>query len=334
MVYLITGAAGFLGRAVTERLVAAGKSVRALVLKDDPMAQYLPSEAEQVAGDIVTGEGLDSFFALPEGEKATVIHTAGVISIAWGIKKHVYAVNVTGSRNVIKACTQHGHRLIHVASVHAIRELPKGRTMEEPTAFVPDLMVGGYAKTKTEAAGMVVDAVVNHGLNACIVFPSGILGPGDRAGNNVSQMMKDVLRGRMPVGIRGGYDFVDVRDVADGIVALCSRPALRGCFNLTGHNVTIRQYFEAIYAAAGEGVQKAKTYVPIWVAALALPVYALRDRIKRQPPVFTRYSLYTLTSNAAFSHDKAERLLNYHPRAFQDTVRDTVEWMRKEGMVK
>ena len=47
MVYLITGAAGFLGRAVTERLVAAGKSVRALVLKDDPMAQYLPSEAEQ-----------------------------------------------------------------------------------------------------------------------------------------------------------------------------------------------------------------------------------------------------------------------------------------------
>lgn len=332
MIFLVTGAAGFVGRAVTGRLLDKGHSVRALVMKNDPMARYLPKGAQQVAGDLVTGEGLEDFFALPEGEQATVVHTAGVISIAWGVRPIVRKVNVDGTRRIVEGCVRHGLRLIHVASVHAIREKPKGQTMAEPMAFEPDLMVGGYAKTKTEAAAIVSDAVINSGLHACIVFPSGILGPGDYAGNSISTMMRDVLRGRMPIGIRGGYNFVDVRDVADGIVSLCERRDLRGCFNLTGHTVTIRAYFAAIYEAAGGDIPKARCYVPVWLAALSLPVYMLIDKIKKRTPVFTRYSLYTLTTNADFSHEKAQQTLGYRPRPFLDTVRDTVAWMKEQGM--
>ena len=331
MIYLITGAAGFVGRAVTERLLAMGQKVRALVLKGDPLARYLPKEAEQVEGDLLTGEGLEAFFALPEGEKATVVHTAAVISIAWDVKPIVRKVNVGGTRRIVQACVRHGYRLIHVASVHAIREKPKGQTMEETSTFEPDLLVGGYAKTKAEAAALVTDAVVNDGLNACIVMPSGIFGPGDYACNNLSTMMRDVLHGRLPVGIRGGYNFVDVRDVADGIVELCKRADIRGCFNLTGHTVSIRQYFESIYSAAEEKVKRVRCYIPAWLAMPALPVYMLMDKLQKRTPVFTRYALYTLTANASFSHEKAERVLGYHPRPFDETVRDTVRWMRAQG---
>lgn len=330
--YLVTGAAGFVGRAVIEQLVADGQKVRALVMKNDPLAQYLPKEVRQMTGDLVTGEGLDAFFDLPGGEEATVIHTAGIISIAWKKLPEVEQVNVGGTRRIIEGCLKHACRLIHVASVHAIREKPRGQTMAEPEDFQPDCMVGGYAKTKTEAALLVQDAALRHGLRAAIVLPSGILGPGDYAGNNVSTMMRDVLRNRMPIGILGGYDFVDVRDVADGILRLCSRPELNGCFNLTGHYVTIRQYFGAIYQAAGSGVHRACFYAPAWAARLALPFYMLADRISKRTPVFTRYSLYTLTTNASFSFEKARRLLGYSPRPFEETVRDTVQWMRTHGI--
>lgn len=329
MFFLITGAAGFVGRAVTGQLAAAGHRVRALVLPGDPMVRYLPEEARQVAGDLATGEGLDAFFDVPEGEQATVIHAAGIVSIAWHKQSLVRQVNVGGTRRVVEACVRRGFRLIHVASVHAIREQPRGQTMAEPTGFDPKAVVGGYAQTKAEAAALVEEAR-RRGLNACIVLPSGIIGPGDYAGSHITAMIRGVLRGKMFAGVRGGYNFVDVRDVADGIAALCASPGCEGCYNLTGHTVSIRQFFDAICDADGEA-RRVRRYLPRWVASLALPAFALRYRIRGEKPVFTRYSLYTLGANADFCHEKAEETLGYRPRPFAETVRDTVRWMKGTG---
>ena len=71
-------------------------------------------------------------------------------------------------------------------------------------------MTGGYAKTKAEATRAVLKAA-EEGLDVVVVHPSGILGPYDRSGNHLVQMVSEYLRGTLPACVKGGYDFVDVR---------------------------------------------------------------------------------------------------------------------------
>ena len=109
-------------------------------------------------------------------------------------------------------------RLIHVSSVHAIPEKPEGCVITESCDFSPGLVDGDYAKSKAAATELVFDAA-ERGLNASIVFPSGIIGPGDIQGGSFTSMAKSFLAGRLVLAVRGGYDFVDVRDMAVRLMA-------------------------------------------------------------------------------------------------------------------
>lgn len=303
-----------------------GHEVCVLALPGDPAAALLPKEVRIFEGDLLNPQDMERFFDDAAREKATIIHCAAMVSIAWKVQEKVRRVNVEGTRQVIAGCLKHNLRLIHVASVHAIQEKPRGQSMEEVSAFNPDWVVGGYAKTKAEAAALVVDAVFNQGLNAAMVFPSGIFGPGAQAGNSLTQMLGEYLKNRLPAGIKGGYDFVDVRDCAQAIAHLATMPEKKGGYLLSGHYITIRQFFDAIHQHAGEGVRKVETMIPALIAYLAVPFFALRYRIKKETPVITRYAIYTLTRNADFSNEKARRELGFAPRAAEDTVRDMVNW--------
>ena len=88
--------------------------------------------------------------------------------------------------------------------------------LKEIKEFSPEKVVGGYARTKAEATQAVL-AAVQGGLDAVIVQPSGIIGPYDHSGNHLVQLVTDYLGGRIPVCVKGGYDLVDVRDVAYGL---------------------------------------------------------------------------------------------------------------------
>ena len=126
------------------------------------------------------------------------------------------------------------------SSVHAIPEKPKGCIITEDCEFSPGLVDGDYAKSKATATELVFDAA-KRGLNASIVFPSGIIGPGDIQGGSFTSMAKSFLSGKLPFAVRGGYDFVDVRDVAKGILA-CSESGEPGKgYILSGHYVNHSQ---------------------------------------------------------------------------------------------
>ena len=123
--YLITGASGFLGRAVIEELVRRSARIDALVLPDDPCAALLPKEAHTVIGDVCEEDSLARFFADADGSTC-VIHCAGVISVASRAGSRLYQVNVGGTGKVIRQCLEHQiGKLIYVSSVHAIPESRK-----------------------------------------------------------------------------------------------------------------------------------------------------------------------------------------------------------------
>ena len=122
--YLVTGATGFLGRAVAEELVRRKAQVHALVLHDDPYINLLPKEVHTVIGDVCAENSLTDFFADADG-RTCVIHCAGIVSVASRPGSRLYQVNVGGTWRVLRQCMEHDvGKMVYVSSVHAYR---KGR---------------------------------------------------------------------------------------------------------------------------------------------------------------------------------------------------------------
>ena len=200
--YLVTGATGFLGRAVVEALVRRGTRVHALVLHDDPYINLLPKEVHTVVGDVCVKNSLADFFA-DAGSRTCVIHCAGIVSVASKPGSRLYQVNVGGTWRVLRQCMEHDvGKMVYVSSVHAIPEKPEGCVITESCDFSPGLVDGDYAKSKAMATALVLQAA-KEGLNASVVFPSGIIGPGDLGKGSITNMLLSFLAGKLPLAAKG-----------------------------------------------------------------------------------------------------------------------------------
>ncbi len=326
--YLITGAAGHLGRVVTQKLIKNGKEVRALVL---PGEKHIPKHAKIYYGDVRDEESLESFFENSEEYNLVVIHCAGIVSIASKIDKDLYDVNVVGTNNIINLCKKHKvSKMIYVSSVHAIPEKEKGQTIKEIKDFNPDNVIGAYAKTKSEATANVLQAG-KDGLNVCVVHPSGIAGPYDYGRGHITTLVRDYYKKRLTSGIKGAYDFVDVRDVADGILSVCEKGDDGECYILSNKCFQVKEILDMLHDITGKG--KIRSYLPLWFAKGTAPLAELYYKILRQPPLYTTYSIYTLNTNADFSHEKATKTFGYKTRDMKETLMDTVYWLKKIGKI-
>ena len=327
--FIVTGAAGHLGSTIVRLLSQAGQNVRALSLAGE--TQRARRGVTWYTGDIRRPESLRALFSRLEGGDVYVIHAAGVVDISGEMSARMRDVNVEGTKNIIALCREFSvRRLVYVSSVHAIPEREGMGVMREIRAFSPDAVTGGYAKTKAEATQAVLDAAA-AGLDAVVVHPSGILGPYDDAGNHLVQVLRDYLRGKLPACVRGGYDLVDVRDVASG----CIRAALHGrsgeCYILSNRHYEVSDMLKLAREAGGG---RKLPVLPMWMAEAAVPLLGLVAKLRRQRPLYTRYSLYALKSNDRFDHDKATAELNYRPRDLRATIRDTVRYLKSRQAPK
>lgn len=329
--YYVTGAAGHLGTAIVQKLSDMGQRVRAFLLPGDEGANRLPDGVEAFFGDVRDGDSVAEFLHHDPSERAVVIHAAGVVSIAAKPPADVRSVNVEGTRAVIEQCRrQFVDKLVYVSSVHAIEEKPAGQIITETDRFDPNAVVGGYAKTKAEATQLVLQAA-RDGLDASVVHPSGILGPYDWGHGHLTQLVIDYVKGRLSACVKGGYDFVDVRDVADGVIACCDKGKKGECYILSGGYYEIAHILQMLHRITGK--KEIKRVLPYWFVKATAPLCELYYRLLHQPPLFTAYSIYTLRTNAHFSHDKATRELGYSTRPMEKTLEDMVGWMKANGRI-
>jgi dihydroflavonol-4-reductase len=328
-VFLLTGGAGFLGRKALESLIRHGQSVRALVLPGDPLAIHLPKAADKIEGDLLNPRDLARFF---EGVTAqdTVIHCASIITMRMSPVDLVTRVNVEGTKNIIEQCLKTGARLVHVASVHAIPELPHGQVMAEPETLDEEQVVGWYAKTKAMAAKAVLEARARQGLQAAIAYPAGLCGPGDYGKGNLTQLFLDYMNGAIPMGVDGGYNFADVRDVAQAIVTLAQKESLGEDYVLSGEYIAIMDILKAFHDITGK--KQVRLVCPVWLAKLALPIMKLVYSIRKVKPIFSEYSLYTVRANSLFDSSMARRDLGFSPRPIRQTLEDTAKWLMEQNI--
>lgn len=327
--FIITGAAGHLGSTIIRELIKEDVTVRGLVLPGEE--KVYADKVTYFEGDITVPESMEPIFRQTEGFEVYCIHTAGIISISDDVPPIMMKVNVEGTRNVVELCKKYAvKRLVYTSSVHAIPEGTQLAVIREITRFDPEAVIGGYAKTKAMASQIVLDSVA-EGLDAVIVHPSGILGPYDSGSNHMVQLIKMCITNKLPASIRGGYDFVDVRDVAKGCInaALCGKKG--ACYILSNRYVSVRNMVD--YARKCTNGKK-KVCLPMSLAKAAVPFFELSAKVNKTRPLFTKYSLHTLESNSCFSHEKATAELQYAPRDIRDTIRDTVAYLRSKAPKK
>ncbi|MCM1235315.1 MAG: NAD-dependent epimerase/dehydratase family protein [Ruminococcus flavefaciens] len=323
--YAVTGAAGHLGSTIIRELLQRGQQIRGLIL---PTERPPVSGPEYICGDVTKPEALASLFRRTD-EPLYVIHTAGLIDVTGAMSKRLYEVNVNGTKNLLAQCKAHHiDKLVYVSSVHAIPENNTLTIQTEISDFAPDTVIGGYAKTKAEATKAVLDAAAN-GLPATVVHPSGIIGPYDEGRNHLVQLIRDFAAGRLPACVRGGYDFVDVRDVASGCISAVEHGRAGECYLLTGGYHEIRELLGIVAELVG---RKAPPILPMPLARMAEPLLRLLARMQKRRPLYTRYSLDTLGSLTRFSSQKAKTELGYHSRDIRDTVCDTAQWLQTHSL--
>ena len=325
-IYIITGANGFLGNNIIRKLEQEKNSeIRAFVLKGESIKSLENLRCKIYYGDVTKKETLASVFENIDGKEVFVIHCAGIVYIKSKYNPLVYNVNVNGTKNIIDKVLNINAKLVYISSVHAIPEC--NGVITETVDFDPNKVEGLYAKTKAEAAKYVMDAVKTKKLNACIIHPSGIIGPNDYGNSHLTELVKEVASGKLFACVKGGYDFVDVRDVAEGVINACNKNTKGECYILSNKYITIKELSDIICDCVKR--KKINIVLPIWIAKIFASFFEIYYNLKKQTPLFTKYSLYTLSSNANFSNEKAKKELNFKNRDMIDTIKDTIKWINQ-----
>ncbi len=335
-VYLVTGAAGFLGSHICDELLENGAKVRALVLPGDPSARYIPKNVEIVEGNLCDENSLENFFRVEEGKTSRIIHCASMVTVNPEYSDKLIDVNVNGTKNIINRCLAHPEceKLVYVSSTGAIPELPKGQMIREVEHFshTDERVVGWYSKSKAMASQDVLDAVHIYNLNACIVHPSGIMGPKDYAKGLITKNISEIMNGELPIGMAGSFNLADVRDLAYGCVMALEQGRSGECYILGNKEITFKEMCRTLKEETG--CRAPLFYVPISLAYRLAKGMEKKAAKKGTRPVMSTFSVYNLDRNNCFDSSKAEKELDYHTRPYSETLRDMADWLVAAGMVK
>jgi dihydroflavonol-4-reductase len=322
---VVTGASGHIGANLVRELLARGRRVRALVHRD---ARALAGLAvERAEGDVLDPASLDQAF---RGARS-VFHLAAVISISGDPSGRVQSVNVAGARNAAEAARRAGvERYVHCSSIHAFDLYCAAGTIDEtsPRSMRPDAFSYDASKYQGELA---VRREIEQGLAAVIVNPTAVMGPFDWAPSRLGRVLLDLVRRRLPSLVDGGFDFVDVRDVALAMIAAEATGRVGQNYLLGGHHHTVTEL--GAIATAVTGVTSPAITVPRWLAKTGVPFALAWGRLVGQEPLFTFESLDTLGLVRTIDTGKARAELGHDPRPLDDTVRDAYRWFVEAGVL-
>ena len=322
---IVTGCTGHIGNVLIRNLLENRYEVTALALPNEDLKPIEGLKVKVVRGDITDREFI--FNLIKKG--STVFHLAGIIDIGNTPYEKVHAVNVEGTKNVVDACIKNkAKRLVYTSTVNIIDPV-KGKVLTEPEEFNDKIAVGPYAKTKIEATRYIFEKCKEGVLDAAVVFPSAVIGPYDFKISEVGQVILDFMNRKLYGYVSGGYNFVDVRDVAEGLRLAARKGASGESYILSGEITPFKMLLEVINAELG------RKYLPpkfaIWFVKLFANISSIYYKMRGKKPVFSAYSISAFTQNSNFSHEKATKVLGYTSRPAKESIVDSVRWFIANG---
>ena len=325
----VTGAADFLGSHICRALLHCGYAVRAVTSesRNHTLPADLSEQVELQSADVRNSESLNQAFQ----NAHAVVHNAEIVTIDADSESLADEINLTGTRNVIQACIGNGvPRLVHISSVHAFGPL-RGTTLSVSSKLGQNSKIP-YVASKAEAHMSVLDAARGGLLNASIVCPAGLIGPGDSEPTLVGSLLLAIAHKRLPCLVNGGFWWGDVRDVANAIANAVGARGYGGEVYFTaGQYAKTSQLARLCSQVLGRSVRR--PVMPYFLARPALPLIRSRAAKRNLSSLYSRNSLKLLRDcPAAVDESLARELLGYAPRPLEESIRDALDWFAEQEM--
>ena len=319
----VTGASGFLGRAIVKELAAAGRPVRALVRSDATAERLAALGAEPVRGDLRDRTSLEAGFAGCD----VVYHAAGVNAFCLPDPSPMFEVNVAGSREVIIAAAAAG--VARVVYTSCAPPHPGGAAGGGPGARGRRRFLSNYARSKFEAERVVMDAAASTRLDVVCVNPASVQGPGRTSGT--ARLLIGYLNGKLPAAVDGPLNVIDIADCTRGHLLAEERGVPGQRYLLCGASMTLRSGLALLSRLTG--LDDPPRFLPPGLALAAASAIELVARARRKPTRFCREMVHTLLEGSAYDGTPATRDLGLVYTPIETTMRRTISWYLHQGLI-
>lgn len=312
MSYVVTGCTGHIGNNLVKFLLKKNEKVKVLIRKIDKSIASL--NVEYGVGDIFNKEFLNQHIS--EGD--IVIHLAGIIDIKNKLYNETNEINFIGTKTITDICIEKKVKhYIYCSSVDAIYKENEFDKITEPVKMEPDKFKWNYPRSKAKATEYVMNKMNEDiDMKISIIYPSAVFGINDYKPSYVGKVILDVIAGKMEFGVKGGYNFVDVKDVVKAIYKASLRNE-NGSYILSGNNVTVFEMYDTINKVVGK--KKKVWKIPLFIAKMAIPFV----------PYLSNFTFLTLLENHNYDNSKAINELDFLVTPFEKSVKETVEWFKQ-----
>lgn len=321
----ITGISGFLGNNLLNEL-GDDMDIIALVLpyeKDKPFLKR--KNITLIEGNILSKDDIKRFLNIKKDNKY-IIHMAGKISTLKNHDPLTMDINYEGTKNIIDTALEIGDfkKFIYISSVDSLPIHQAGELIKEVDHYNIENVPGVYGKSKALANQYILDKAER--IDVSILLPSALFGPNDVTLTPINKAINNFLNDKLRAITKGGYNLVDVRDVAKGIVEAISKSKNKESYILSGHYISVENLINETAKIANKKPIKFK--VPHLLIKTISPFIELNAKLNKKTPLFTGFSMDCLMQNSNYDSSKAMKELGYSARDIKETLKDTIYYLK------
>ena len=338
----VSGGTGLVGTHLLYDLVSAGKPVKALRRPTSNVSwikkifSYYSPIYEQLFEQIIWVEGdLLDYFSLEDALKGvhTIYHCAAMVSFHGDDRDAMMTNNVKGTANLIDAAIHNKvSRFCHVSSIAALGKTQDGSEINEETYWTPSKRKSGYSLSKFFSE-MEVWRGIEEGLDAVIVNPSIIIGPGNWDIGS-PKLFQSIFKG-LKYYTKGITGFVDVRDVAKAMALLTENPDFESVKNqrflLNAGNISYQEFFNQIADALNR--PRPKNFASDLKLQIAWRMAQTASFFTGKRPLITRETVSGTNLNNNYSGNKIVKLTGFQYRDLDRSIRDIAEIFLKDMVI-
>ena len=328
--YLVSGGEGALGKTVISMLLQRGEKVRILMSELSDTRIYRNNPNIEICYGISTDkDSMIEFFDLDDPRSAVLFHTDEYVSLSDSTNLTMRRVNVIGAENIVDMCLKRKvGKLVYLSSAYALNPEVKGEDIT--IHFDRNKVDGEYAKSKAEAAAYVMEKVSLNRLNAVMVLPTFIIGPGYSEDYEINKVLNSYLNNGTIPPKDGGRAFVDVRDVANAMLTLADKGEPGAGYIVTGDYKTSSEFFKDVNEISGNDAP-VKTASKLIMSKSLAKLVDFYYKITHKENPKEAYTLFSDNPDARFE-DNSKGILPETTISFKDSLKDTIEGAQHGGI--
>ena len=328
--YLVSGGEGALGKTVISMLLQRGEKVRILMSELSDTRIYRNNPNIEICYGISTDkDSMIEFFDLEDPRSAILFHTDEYVSLSDSTNLTMRRVNVIGAENIVDMCLKRKvGKLVYLSSAYALNPEVKGEDLT--IHFDRNKVEGEYAKSKAEAAAYVMEKVSLNRLNAVMVLPTFIIGPGYSEDYEINKVLNSYLNNGTIPPKQGGRAFVDVRDVANAMLTLADKGEPGAGYIVTGDYKTSGEFFQDVNEISGNDAP-VKTASKLVMSKSLAKLVDFYYKITHKENPKEAYTLFSDNPDARFE-DNSKGVLPEITISFKDSLKDTIEGAQHGGV--